>query len=186
MSPDFLDWTKYNIWCSFTHFSTCRFSYRIFEIAPAAKGLFSFTAGYAADDDALYENPDFLEHARTVVRMLDATVNMLGPDLEPVSSTLEDLGQRHVAYGVLPAHYAVVGEALMFTLEAALGDAWTATVREGWSGIYSFVSTTMIRGANTILEEKKKDEAIMQHTMGIAGGTTCTGMSEEGYWDTPS
>jgi L-arabinose isomerase len=146
--------------------------------------LFNFTVGYAEDDDALYENSDFLEHARTVVRMLDATVNMLGPDLQPVIDTLEDLGQRHVAYGVLPAHYAVVGEALLSTLEAALGDAWTATVREGWSGIYSFISSTMIRGANTSLQEKKKIEA-MQH-MGFAGGiTTGTDMSEEAYWYGP-
>lgn len=168
---------------SLTNFSTCRLSHRIFEIAPAAKALFNFTEGYAEDDDAFYENPDFLEHARTVVRMLDATVNMLGPDLEPVSHTLEDLGQRHIAYGVLPAHYAVVGEALLSTLEAAVGDAWTATVREGWSEIYSFVSTTMIRGANMTLEEKKKVEA-KQHTMGFAGGITtgtpCS-MSED-FW----
>ena len=146
--------------------------------------MFNFTEGYAEDDDALYENPDFLEHARTVVRMLDATVNML--DLKPVSHALEDLGQRHVAYGVLPAHYAVVGEALLSTLEAALGDAWTATAREGWSEIYSFVSTTMIRGANITLEGKKKVEA-RQHPMGFAGGITTgafgtPGSMSEDFW----
>ena len=30
---------------------------------------------------------------------------MLGPDLEPVTMTLEELGARHVKYGVIEAHY---------------------------------------------------------------------------------
>jgi hemoglobin-like flavoprotein len=180
VSPNFLcRLDKVPIFGLLTFHSRC-LSHRIFEIAPAAKGLFNFTEGFAEDDDALYENPDFLEHARTVVRMLDATVNMLGPALQPVSNTLEDLGQRHVAYGVLPAHYAVVGEALLSTLEAALGEAWTATVREGWSGIYSFVSSTMIRGANITLEEKKKVDAMQRTGMGFSEGIS-TDMSGD-FW----
>lgn len=122
--------------------------FSIFKIAPEAKGLFDFTKGYDdANDEALYSDKDFLKHATRVVRMLDAAVNMLGPDLEPVSKTLEALGARHVAYGVVPEHYPVVGEALLTTLAAALGDAWTPTAQEGWKGIYSFVSATMIKGA---------------------------------------
>ena len=97
-----------------------------------------------------------MKHATRVVRMLDAAVNMLGPDLEPVSRTLEALGARHVSYGVLPEHYPVVGEALLSTLEIALGDAWTPTAEEGWKGIYSFVSTTMIKGSRLVDAERRR------------------------------
>jgi hypothetical protein len=117
--------------------------------------LFKFTEGFDdSTSEELYTNPAFLRHARGVVTMLDAAVSMLGPDLEPVTQALEDLGRRHVAYGVIPDHYPIVGQALLFTLETALGnELWTATVREGWTGVYAFVSTTMIRGAKIAMDE---------------------------------
>jgi methyl-accepting chemotaxis protein len=81
--------------------------------------------------------------------MLDVAVNMLGPDLDPVTHALKELGERHLAYGVIPDHYPIVGQALLSTLEAALGDGWTPQVKEGWTAIYGFVSTTMIAGVNS-------------------------------------
>ena len=88
--------------------------------------------------------------------MLDAAVNMLGPDLEPVTYALKVLGAKHCAYGVIPDHYPIVGQALLSTLEAALGDSWTPKVKQGWTFIYGFVSTTMIAGAKAKEEEKKR------------------------------
>ena len=131
---------------------------RIFEIAPVAKGLFYFTKGFDENDESLYSSPQFLKHARGVVRMLDVAVNMLGPDLDPVSKALEELGARHAKYGVIPDHYPIVGEALLSTLEAALGDSWTPTVKEGWASIYAFVSSTMIRGSKKSEKHKLRDE----------------------------
>lgn len=34
---------------------------------------------------------------------------------------LQELGRRHVGYGVLPRHYATVGDALLWTLKRGLG-----------------------------------------------------------------
>ena len=92
--------------------------------------------------------------------MLDCAVNMLGPDLEPVTMALEELGARHVNYGVIEAHYPIVGQALLATLGLALGDAWTPTVKEGWTNLYGYVSMTMIKGAKrfTREEERKKKQ----------------------------
>lgn len=86
--------------------------------------------------------------------MLDLAVNMLGIDLEPVTEALEDLGARHCQYGVIEDHYPIVGEALLKTLEAALGDAWTPTVKEGWTWVYGFVSNSMQRGAANFIKEE--------------------------------
>lgn len=79
--------------------------------------------------------------------MLDVAVNMLGPDLGPVTHALHELGSKHVAYGVIPDHYPIVGQALLLTLETALGEEWTPRVKSGWTAIYDFVSATMISGA---------------------------------------
>jgi hemoglobin-like flavoprotein len=136
------------------------FVFSIFEIAPGAKALFKFTEGFDDDDDALYSSPCLLAHARRVVSMLDIAVHMLGPDLEPVTYALEELGAKHTHYGVLPAHYPVVGKALLSTLETALGDVWTPTVQEGWTGIYGFISSTMIKGAVSALKGNDKNSAI--------------------------
>ena len=54
----------------------------------------------------------------------------------------------------------MVGEALLSTLETALGDAWTPTVEEGWTAIYVFISTTMIKGAVHTLEGNDKNSAV--------------------------
>jgi hypothetical protein len=92
--------------------------------------------------------------------MLDAAVDMFGPDMEPVTKSLTDLGARHVEYGVLPAHYGIVGEALLFTLETALGDSWTPKIKQGWTDIYGFISTAMMAGADRQLRRKlKRSEA---------------------------
>jgi hypothetical protein len=121
-------------------------------------GMFSFAAdGYGLDDAEFYKNEAFLAHARAVVGMLDAAVNMLGPDLEPLALALFDLGAIHVKLGVLPAHYGIVGEALLCTLAAALGDKnWTPEVKKGWAGIYTFISSNMILGADNYLTEQRE------------------------------
>jgi len=53
------------------------------------------------------------------------------------------LGRRHAAYGVESRHYTTVGEALIWTLEHALGDAFTAEVRRAWSAAYNLLAATM-------------------------------------------
>ena len=121
--------------------------------------MYSFTGGFHPTDDTFYSNPRFKSHARKVVEMLDATVNMIGPDLEPLADALKGLGKKHVAYGVLPAHYGIVGEALLHTLGAALGDKFTPKVKTGWGSIYRFVSSNMIDGADQYLrklQERRK------------------------------
>ena len=139
------------------------FCVRIFEIAPPAIGMFSFGPEFANDEEKLYKSEKFKRHAAGVVTMLDAAVNMLGPDMEPATKALTGLGAIHVAYGVLPAHYPIVGEALVHTLKTALGDGWTPLVAKGWTMIFGFVSTAMIAGARNKIEKNlRRKERIAQ------------------------
>ena len=43
-----------------------------------------------------------------------------------------------------PAHYDVVGEALLATLSDALGDAFDAETNGAWVAVYGIVQKTMI------------------------------------------
>ena len=58
-------------------------------------------------------------------------------NLAALVPVLENLGKRHVAYGVLPVHYEVVGQALLNTLEIGLSPSgnWTPQVKEAWGKV---------------------------------------------------
>jgi hemoglobin-like flavoprotein len=63
---------------------------------------------------------------------------------EALLPAVQDLGRRHVGYGVKEAHYATVGSALLDTLAAGLGPAFTPDAKAAWTKTYTVLSTTMI------------------------------------------
>src|SRR6202044_1708529 len=73
---------------------------RLFEIDPAIKPLF---------------HGDMTEQGRKLMATLAVVVNNLS-NLGAVLPAVSALAKRHVAYGVKPAHYTPVGEALLWTL----------------------------------------------------------------------
>jgi hemoglobin-like flavoprotein len=104
---------------------------RLFETAPETRALFS------GDMDA--QGAKLMAAIATVVNNLDA--------LEAVVPAVQDLAKRHVAYGVAPAHYPVVGAALLWTLEQGLGDGFTPQVAAAWTAAYGVLSEVMIAAA---------------------------------------
>jgi hemoglobin-like flavoprotein len=103
----------------------------------------AFYAQLFARDPALrtlFRGGDMGEQGARLMQMLDRPAS-----LDPV---LLKLGQRHAGYGVVGAHYASVGAALLDTLAAGLGDGFTAEVREAWVAMYGHVARTMQAGAD--------------------------------------
>lgn len=123
------------------------FKIRIFTIAPEAQGLFKMLKGYPPMADEMFADPKFMKHMKGVISFVNVAVGMLQPDLDGVVVVLKDLGKKHKRYGVLEAHYPVVGEALIGTLSDALGDAFTPDVKDAWVELYGVISSTMIAGA---------------------------------------
>ncbi len=83
-------------------------------------------------------------------KKLMATLGFVIAKLDKLDTIIDEvtrLAQRHVQYGVKPAHYAWVGEALLWTLEKGLDKDWTPEVAEAWTTCYSILSTSMINGA---------------------------------------
>ena len=63
--------------------------------------------------------------------------------LDVVLPQLQQLGRKHVSYGVDPESYDTVGTALISALETGLGDAFTPSVRDAWVACYVTIATTM-------------------------------------------
>lgn len=104
---------------------------RLFAIAPPVKQMFK---------------GDMAEQGRKLMATLAVVVNGLG-NLEAILPAASALARRHISYGVKPSHYASVGEALLWTLEKGLGDAWTADTAMAWTAAYGTLSGFMIREA---------------------------------------
>lgn len=114
-----------------------QFFLRIFEIAPPALQLFSFK-----DETPLAESPGLKKHATGVLNTVGTAVAGLS-DVEKLVPVLEALGGRHATYGVQREHFAIVGQALLWTLEQGLGDRWTAEVEAAWAQTYATVQSIM-------------------------------------------
>ena len=115
---------------------------RIFEIAPGALALFSNLKGMEVGPE-LYESAALKSHASKVMATVNVAVGKL-TDLPTLIPVLEGLGAKHVNYGILPAHYDIVGAALLDTLALGLGDEFTPELKAAWAEIYGVIAKTMI------------------------------------------
>lgn len=121
---------------------------QIFDIAPEALQLFSFK-----DEPDLFESEKLKKHGAAVVRTCGKAVSGLR-DVQTLAPVLKALGEKHKTYGVIPAHYDVVGEALMRTLSLGLGDAFTPKIRCAWLDVYACIAITM---QGNLYEEDESD-----------------------------
>jgi len=107
---------------------------RLFKLDPSLRRLFT--------GDMRQQGKKLMDMLSTVVRNLDK--------LDRIIPSARALGQRHVAYGVREEHYDVVGAALLWTLEQALGEAWTVELAGAWVTAYTLLSRTMKTAAAEI------------------------------------
>lgn len=104
---------------------------RLFQIAPELRPLFT---------------GDIVRQGAMLMATLATVVNGLR-DLDRIVPVAQALAIRHVGYGVTPDHYALVGQALLDTLETGLGDGFDAPTREAWVAAYDTLSSVMIEAA---------------------------------------
>ena len=104
---------------------------RLFELDPTLRPMF---------------RGDMQEQGRKLMLMLRVAVANLNR-LDVLIPAVQQLGARHGAYGVQPAHYATVGTALLWTLEQGLGPAFTPEVRAAWTTVYTTLAEIMQQAA---------------------------------------
>jgi hemoglobin-like flavoprotein len=105
---------------------------RLFEIAPGVRPLF--------------EGVDMKDQGRKLMTTLGVVVSGL-TNLDAIVPVAKTLAIKHVDYGVKAEHYTVVGQALVWTLEKGLGNAFTNDVRSAWIEAYNLLSGVMTEAA---------------------------------------
>ncbi len=112
---------------------------KLFQIAPELRRLFP---------------PDMTGQQNKFVQMLAALI----PNLQRIDSLTEEiqaLGRRHAAYDVVDWHYAVVGQALVATLQELLGPYFTPQIKGAWTSAYTMIAFVMKE--SVLAEHQGKD-----------------------------
>lgn len=65
-------------------------------------------------------------------------------NLEALTNAVEIITQKHVSLRILPEHYPIVGENLLESIKAVLGDAATEDIVEAWKEAYFFLADILI------------------------------------------
>ena len=104
---------------------------RLFQLDPSLRLMFK---------------EDLTEQKKKLMMMLKFAVGTLD-QLEVFEPSLEELGRRHVAYGVKETHYETVGTALILTLREMLGASLSDQIEAAWIAAYTLIAGTMQRAA---------------------------------------
>ena len=119
---------------------------RVEPMAEAAASLF-YDRLFTLDPSLrlMFKN-DMKTQGRKLMQTLGIVVKGL-KRLDTILPTVQDLGRRHVHYGVRDEHYDIVGTALLWTLEQGLGEAFTPEVEEAWTTAYMLLAGAMKEAA---------------------------------------
>jgi hemoglobin-like flavoprotein len=100
---------------------------RLFSIAPELRPLFK---------------GDISQQGRKFMATLTVAVASL-ENFDELKPGLRALARQHVSFGVQAENYGPLGEALIWTLQQGLGEAFTAELREAWQAAYAAIADTM-------------------------------------------
>lgn len=112
--------------------AAAQFYDRLFALDPSLRALFK---------------SDMRAQGQKLMQMIDVAVAGLDKP-EALVPAVRALGERHRGYGVAPAHYGTVGEALLWTLGKGLGPAFTDEARAAWLAAYGLLAGAMQQDAS--------------------------------------
>ena len=127
------------------------------------KRLFELKPEYQA-----YFSSDIDKQKRKLVAMLSFIVKSLdwqSSDWKEDISVEDDLflvvlalGRRHgELYQIPDSSYPVVGEALIWTLDYGLGDAFTTEIKTAWLEVYTQLARMMLLGTKSSINSQLKE-----------------------------
>jgi nitric oxide dioxygenase len=125
---------------------------RLFELRPEYRALFA--------DDIAAQKRKLVRMLAFVVKSIDYADAQWRDDVPPEQDLMLvvlALGRRHTELYRIPSEsYAVVAEALLWTLDYGLGEAFTPEVRAAWTRLYTVLAQTMRLGSAMV----DRDEAL--------------------------
>jgi hemoglobin-like flavoprotein len=98
--------------------------------------------------------PMFRRDRTAQAKMLAGAIAAVLDHLEDapwLTTTLGELGAKHVGYGVTTAMYDQVGAALLATLAEVAAEAWTPEVAAQWTMAYGAIAGMMQAGARSYI-----------------------------------
>ena len=120
-----------------------RTSFAKLAVMPEVAGALFYERLFAANPDfrLLFKNDMRVQGLKLMTTLAMVVYNL--PEPGKVSPAIRDLAVRHVGYGVRLADYDTLAEALLWTLEQALGKAFTPAVRQAWTVCYDELAGEM-------------------------------------------
>lgn len=82
---------------------------------------------------------------RKLMKMILTVVNGLNHP-QHVAAQMQQLGARHIHYGVDSAYFAIMGQALMWTLQAKLGEHFDEPTHAAWDYLFQMMAYYAIEG----------------------------------------
>ncbi len=136
MNPSTIDNVQrtFNIIAPIADDAAALFYSKLFELDPSLRSMFK---------------SDMADQRKKLMQILGVAVSSLN-NLEAIVPAVQDLGRRHVKYGVRPQHYNTVAEAILWMLAQTLGQAFTPAIKQSWTEVYTVLADTMIAAANEV------------------------------------
>lgn len=100
---------------------------RLFSVTPELRAMFP---------------ADMAEQKKKLMDMLQVAIDNLHR-VDVIMPDIKEMGRRHKGYGVTVSQYALVGGALLWTLEQALGADFTPELKAAWTEIYTTLAGVM-------------------------------------------
>lgn len=126
--------STFNIIAPIADEAAALFYSKLFEIDPSLKPMFK---------------GDMAAQGKKLMQILGVAVSSLN-NLAAIVPAVQDLGRRHVKYGVRPQHYNTVAEAILWMLAQTLGATFTPTIKQSWTEVYTVLADTMIAAGNEV------------------------------------
>jgi nitric oxide dioxygenase len=136
MTPNTIDNVQrtFNVIAPIADSAAALFYSKLFELDPSLRSMFK---------------ADMTDQGKKLMQILGVAVSSL-KNLEAIVPAVQDLGRRHVKYGVRPQHYNTVAEAILWMLAQTLGNAFTPEIKQSWTEVYTVLADTMIAAANEV------------------------------------
>lgn len=120
----------------------------LFELKPEYRSLFS--------EDMAPQKKKLLGMLAFIVKAIDWGIDQWQeevPEDNDLFIVVLAMGRRHgKLYRIPDASYAVVGEALLWTLDMGLGEAFTPETKAAWTRVYTMVASIMLMGSRNAID----------------------------------
>jgi hemoglobin-like flavoprotein len=112
-------------------------------VMPEVTGALFYERLFAANPSfrPLFKNDMRIQGIKLMTMLTMVVYNL--PEPGQVLPAIRDLAARHAEYGVKLADYGAMREALLWTLEQALGEDFTSTVLDAWTVCYDELAGEM-------------------------------------------